>query len=103
MLDQVLSIFGIVPDYDLDIMQSNQGLTELTARLLVSLDKVLEKESPDIVLAQGDTTTVMTTSQKFESNTLTGRTLKEVLLACPSFFLSTVSGNWSQPFIILSV
>lgn len=62
MLDQVLSIFGIVQDYDLDIMESNQGLTELTARLLVALDKVLAKASPDIVLAQGDTTTVMTTS-----------------------------------------
>lgn len=61
MLDQVLSIFGIVPDYDLDIMQSNQGLTELTARLLVALDKVLDTASPDMVLAQGDTTTVMTT------------------------------------------
>lgn len=62
MLDQVLSIFGIVPDYDLNIMQANQGLTELTARLLLALDKVLEQASPDIVLAQGDTTTVMTTS-----------------------------------------
>lgn len=62
MLDQVLSIFGIVQDYDLDIMESNQGLTELTARLLIALDKVLGKASPDIVLGQGDTTTVMTTS-----------------------------------------
>lgn len=62
MLDQVLSVFGIVPDYDLDIMQSNQGLTELTARLLVALDKVLAEAAPDIVLAQGDTTTVMTTA-----------------------------------------
>ncbi|MBC8440642.1 MAG: UDP-N-acetylglucosamine 2-epimerase (non-hydrolyzing) [Deltaproteobacteria bacterium] len=62
MLDQVLSVFGIALDYDLDIMQSNQGLTELTTRLLVALDKVLEKASPDMVLGQGDTTTVMTTS-----------------------------------------
>ncbi len=62
MLDQVLSVFGIVPDYDLDIMRSNQGLTELTARLLAALDKVLAEASPDIVLAQGDTTTVMTTA-----------------------------------------
>ncbi|VAW40508.1 UDP-N-acetylglucosamine 2-epimerase [hydrothermal vent metagenome] len=62
MLDQVLSVFGIVPDYDLDIMRSNQGLTELTARLLVALDKILAEASPDIVLAQGDTTTVMTTA-----------------------------------------
>lgn len=62
LLDQVLSIFDIVPDYDMNIMRSNQGLVELTARLLVALDKVLEKISPDIVLAQGDTTTVMVTA-----------------------------------------
>lgn len=62
ILDQVLSVFEIVPDYDLDIMQSGQSLTDLTARLLVALDKVLEETSPDIVLAQGDTTTVMATS-----------------------------------------
>ncbi len=62
MLDQVLSIFGIVSDFDLDIMQEGQELTDLTARLLVAVDKVLKNEAPDIVLAQGDTTTVMTTS-----------------------------------------
>jgi len=62
LLDQVLSIFGIVPDYDLNIMQANQGLAELTARLLPALDKVLAQASADIVLAQGDTTTVMTTA-----------------------------------------
>ncbi len=62
MLDQVLGLFAIVPDYDLNIMQANQGLTELTARLLTALDNVLEKVLPDIVLAQGDTTTVMTTA-----------------------------------------
>ena len=62
LLDQVLSIFGIIPDYDLNIMKSDQKLTELTARLLVALDKLFERLSPDLVLAQGDTTTVMTTS-----------------------------------------
>lgn len=62
MLDQVLSVFGIAPDYDLDIMQANQGLTELTARLLPALDKVLATALPDLVLAQGDTTTVMVTA-----------------------------------------
>ncbi|KJZ55937.1 non-hydrolyzing UDP-N-acetylglucosamine 2-epimerase [Pseudomonas marginalis] len=59
MLDQVLKFFKIVPDLDLDIMRPNQSLTALTARLLVELDKVLESEKPDVVLAQGDTTTVM--------------------------------------------
>ncbi len=60
MLDQVLSFFGITPDIDLNIMRPNQSLTSLTARLLLELDDVLLNEKPDIVLAQGDTTTVMT-------------------------------------------
>ena len=60
MLDQVLKFFGIVPDIDLDIMSPNQKLTTLTAKLLLSLDNVLQAEIPDVVLAQGDTTTVMT-------------------------------------------
>ncbi|HYN76549.1 MAG TPA: UDP-N-acetylglucosamine 2-epimerase (non-hydrolyzing) [Lamprocystis sp. (in: g-proteobacteria)] len=60
MLDQVLEVFGIRPDLDLDIMRPNQALTALTARLLIALDDALEAEAPDIVLAQGDTTTVMT-------------------------------------------
>lgn len=59
MLDQVLDFFGILPDIDLDIMQPNQALTVLTARLLTELDAVLQRERPDLVLAQGDTTTVM--------------------------------------------
>lgn len=62
MLDQVLSIFNIVPDYDLDIMQKNQALPELTARLIMSMDQLLTDIEPDIVLAQGDTTTVMVTA-----------------------------------------
>jgi len=60
MLDQVLSFFGIEPDIDLNIMRPNQALTALTARLLLELDEVLLAEKPDVVLAQGDTTTVMT-------------------------------------------
>jgi UDP-N-acetylglucosamine 2-epimerase (non-hydrolysing) len=59
MLDQVLDFFGIEPDVDLDIMRPNQALATLTARLLLDLDDVLEAENPDVVLAQGDTTTVM--------------------------------------------
>lgn len=62
LLDQVLAIFGLVPDIDLDIMQPNQDLTRLTGRLLERLGDVLSAEKPDIVLAQGDTTTVMTTA-----------------------------------------
>lgn len=60
LLDQVLHIFDIKPDIDLDIMRPDQALTTLTARLLLNLDDVLLAEKPDAVLAQGDTTTVMT-------------------------------------------
>lgn len=60
LLDQVLAFFDIAPDIDLDIMRPNQALTTLTARLLLELDEVLLAEKPDVLLAQGDTTTVMT-------------------------------------------
>ena len=60
MLDQVLDAFGLAPDVDLDIMRPDQALPELTGRLLLRLDEVLAEEAPDAVLAQGDTTTVMT-------------------------------------------
>ncbi len=59
MLDQVLRIFGIPSDIDLNIMRPQQTLTELTSRLLLGLDEVFEAEPPDAVLAQGDTTTTM--------------------------------------------
>lgn len=60
MLDQVMGLFGITPDIDLDIMRPKQSLTTLTGRLLLALDEVLQTEKPDVVLVQGDTTTVMT-------------------------------------------
>jgi UDP-N-acetylglucosamine 2-epimerase (non-hydrolysing) len=60
LLDQVLVLFGIRPDVDLDIMRANQKLPELTARLITALDEKFADLSPDVVLAQGDTTTVMT-------------------------------------------
>ena len=60
MLDQVMNFFGIEPDIDLNIMRPNQALTTLTARLLLEMDNVLQAEKPDVVIAQGDTTTVMT-------------------------------------------
>ena len=59
MLDQVLNFFGVAPDVDLNVMRPNQALAALTARLLMALDDALVAEKPDIVLAQGDTTTVM--------------------------------------------
>jgi UDP-N-acetylglucosamine 2-epimerase (non-hydrolysing) len=59
LLDQVLEFFSITPDIDLNIMRPNQALTMLTARLLEEMDEVLKAEKPDVVLVQGDTTTVM--------------------------------------------
>jgi UDP-N-acetylglucosamine 2-epimerase (non-hydrolysing) len=62
MLDQVLKIFGIDPDYDLNLMKPNQSLSLLTANLLTALDEVITFEKPDWVLVQGDTTTAMVAS-----------------------------------------
>ena len=58
MLDQVLEAFAIQPDADLDLMEPNQSLSRLTARAIEALDQYLHQEKPDLVLVQGDTTTV---------------------------------------------
>lgn len=63
MLDQVLELFQIQPDYDLDLMREGQSLAHLTAGIFLHLDPVLEEVQPDWVLAVGDTTTVVTTCQ----------------------------------------
>ena len=57
MLDQVLDLFAITPDYDLDIMQPDQDLFDVTSRVLLGVRDVLQREKPDLVLVQGDTTT----------------------------------------------
>ena len=57
MLDQVLSLFQIVPDHDLNLMTSRQSLTAITTKALIRLQGVLEEERPDLVFVQGDTTT----------------------------------------------
>ena len=62
MLDQVLTLFSIVPDYDLNIMKPGQGLTEITCRILQELKPILESFKPDVVLVHGDTTTTVATS-----------------------------------------
>lgn len=62
MLDQVLELFDIVPDSDLDLMRPNQTLAGITAAVFTHLDPVLKKLKPDWILVQGDTTTVMATS-----------------------------------------
>jgi UDP-N-acetylglucosamine 2-epimerase (non-hydrolysing) len=62
ILDQVLDLFDIKPDYDLDIMLENQSLAQVTASVFTRLDAVLAAEDPDWVLVQGDTTTAMAAS-----------------------------------------
>lgn len=57
MLDQVLRLFRISPDHDLDIMTDDQTLAQVTARALEGLDRILAQENPDLVFVQGDTTT----------------------------------------------
>lgn len=62
MLDQVLNLFHIKPDYDLDLMTPNQDLFQITTRVLNGMKDVLTDAKPDIVLVHGDTTTTMATS-----------------------------------------
>jgi UDP-N-acetylglucosamine 2-epimerase (non-hydrolysing) len=59
MLDQVLQLFAITPDHDLDIMRHGQTLTDITVRVISGLEKVLQQERPDVVLVHGDTTTAL--------------------------------------------
>ena len=62
MLDQVLNLFNIKTDYDLDIMQSVQSLTDITVRVLEGMKEIFAKEKPDIVLVHGDTSTTFVTA-----------------------------------------
>lgn len=62
MLDQVLNLFAIQPDFDLNIMKPGQGLTEITSRILGGMQPILESFRPDIILVHGDTTTTMAAS-----------------------------------------
>jgi UDP-N-acetylglucosamine 2-epimerase (non-hydrolysing) len=57
MLDQVLEAFAIQPDYDLNIMQQGQTLTDIAAKVLIELSKIFQHDKPDILLVHGDTTT----------------------------------------------
>jgi len=58
MLDQVLDVFGVIPDVDLGLMEPNQSLASLTSRAITAIDEYLVQHKPDLVLVQGDTTTV---------------------------------------------
>ena len=59
MLDQVLEVFNIKPEYDLDIMKQGQTLSDITSRVLLGLEEIIKKERPDIILVHGDTTTTL--------------------------------------------
>jgi UDP-N-acetylglucosamine 2-epimerase (non-hydrolysing) len=62
MLDQVLKVFNIKPDYDLNIMKDRQSLSSITTRVLNGIDEIIKKEHPDLVLVHGDTTTTFAAS-----------------------------------------
>src|SRR5690625_3404530 len=62
MLDQVLQVFNIVPDYDLNIMQKQQTLVDITKRSLAGLDQIMKTAQPNLVLVHGDTTTTFVAS-----------------------------------------
>jgi len=62
MLDQVLQIFDIVPDYDLDIMKPGQDLYDITSNILLGMKEILSEYQPDIIFVHGDTTTTLATS-----------------------------------------
>jgi UDP-N-acetylglucosamine 2-epimerase (non-hydrolysing) len=59
MLDQVLAVFGVKPDFDLDVMQPGQTLTALSARLIAALESVFREAQPSLAIVQGDTTTTL--------------------------------------------
>jgi len=62
MLDQVLDLFEITPDYDLNVMQPEQDLFDVTGKVLIRMKKILSRNKPDLVLVHGDTTTTMATA-----------------------------------------
>lgn len=62
MLDQVLKVFSVIPDYNLHIMQEKQTLFDITNRILLKIQDVLEREKPSVVLVHGDTTTTFATA-----------------------------------------
>ena len=62
MLDQVLDVFGIEPDYDLSIMKDKQTLFDITTNILNGIGEVLDEAKPDVVLVHGDTSTTFVTA-----------------------------------------
>ncbi|VTS15417.1 non-hydrolyzing UDP-N-acetylglucosamine 2-epimerase [Streptococcus pseudoporcinus] len=62
MLDQVLNVFSVVPDYDLSIMKTNQTLYDITSNIMLNIKEILESEKPDVILVHGDTSTTFATA-----------------------------------------
>ena len=62
MLDQVLEMFSIVPNYDLDIMKKSQSLSEITSSILIQLDKIINEFNPNLLIVHGDTATTLSAS-----------------------------------------
>ncbi len=62
MLDEILEIYDITPDYDLDIMKKKQSLSHITSSILIKIEEILELEKPDMILVHGDTTTTFSSS-----------------------------------------
>lgn len=62
MLDQVLKLFALTPDYDLDVMSPGQSLTELTSKIMLKIFPVIEADKPDFIIVHGDTTTTLSAS-----------------------------------------
>ena len=85
MLDQVVDLFKLPVDYDLDIMRSGQSLYDITSRVLRGLEEVLEKEKPDYVLVHGDTTTTFTASG--------GANLTKKAISAPTAWICSSAGG----------
>ena len=64
MLDDVLQLFAIQPDYDLDIMEARQSLFTITSKCLLGMEEVFSREKPDLVLVHGDTSTTLSKCQQ---------------------------------------
>ena len=62
MLDQVLELFSLVPDYDLNVMSPGQSLSELTSKIILKISPIIQRYKPDIMLVHGDTTTTLSAS-----------------------------------------
>ena len=77
MLDQVLEIFEITPDYDLDVMQPDQTITTITTNVMNRLEQVIQAEKPDIILVHGDTTTTFAPTSLAALQKLRSVTLKQ--------------------------